>query len=376
MDDRKRQINELEQQKREQAVSLETLLSRLGEALLGRVADGDNLDFEELAVFRRLKKDIVDSEAAILAVEDQIRRFRELEETIEVKEMDESAALKDLAVIYGRLGKLLLEEDAGGSADFCAPYRDQADALQTKVHSLEERVAGLEGREGGNVFTWIGKNAQGLVLRSFLTKAEENLDQLRRTVGERYSRRDAAALPAGDSAASGEIENLCAEIERKRADVRTLSQDLAELREERRIISVSYNSEGGPIRQIQSLKNHIAQVRDELKAQYRRIGAEAAGIDGLECRQLVNALIAAEDREDLDNAARTSQLIHENETMIAKLQAALDIDEETARIEKYHRMIAEKREKIEQAEKSIVELEENIKVAEANIEKLRSIAWQ
>jgi len=385
MDDRKKQIGELEQRKREQIVSLDALLTRLGEALLGRVADSEQENdpaFEELAVFRRLKKDIVDSEAAIQAVEDQIRRFRELEETIEVKEQEESADSKELAVVYGRLGKLLLDEAAGagalggestgGYADFCAPYRDQADALLTKVRSLEERVAGLEGREGGNVFTWIGKNAQGLVLRSFLTKAEENLDQLRRTVGERYSRRDIAALPAAENDGAGEIETLCAELERKRAEAHALSQELTDLREERRTISVSYNSDGGPIRQIQTLKNHISHVRDELKALYRRIGAEAATVDG-ERRKAVDSLITPEDREDLDNAARINRLIHDNETMIAKLQASLDIDEEKERIEKYRRMIKEKREKIAQAEKSIMEFEETIRVAEASIEKLKAL---
>jgi len=393
MDDRKRQIGELEQRKREQIVSLEALLARLGEALLGREAGSERENdpaFEELADFRRLKKDIVDSEAAILAVEDQIRRFRELEENIEVREQEESAALKELAAVYGRVGKLLLDEAAGGAAgagalaganyaDFCAPYRDQADALLTKVISLEERVAGLEGREGGNVFTWIGKNAQGLVLRSFLTKAQENLDQLRQTVGERYSRRDVAALPDSENNNTGEIEILCGEIERKRAEVRVLAQDLVELREERRTISVSYNSEGGPIRQIQTLKNHISHVRDELKTLYRRIGAEMAGVDGMaavdgvERRQIIESLIAPEDRADLDNAAQISRSIHDNETMMVKLQASLDIDEEKARIEKYRGMIGEKREKIAQAEKSIMEYEENIRVSEAGIEKLTAL---
>ena len=382
MDDRKRQIGELEQRKREQIVSLEMLLTRLGETLLGREAGSGQEDtaFQELADFRRLKKDIVDSEAAILAVEDQIRRFRELEESIEAKEQEENAGSKEMAGLYGRLGKLLLDETAGGGAyaDFCAPYRDQAEALLTKVISLEERVAGLESREGGNVFTWIGKNAQGLVVRSFLTKAQENLDQLRRTVGERYSRCDVAALPAGETGSVGEVENLCDEIERKRVEVRALSQDIAELKEERRTISVSYNSEGGPIKQIQTLKNHIALVRDELKALYRRIGAEMAGIDGAgnERRQIIDSLIAPEDREDLDNAARMSQSIHNDEMTIAKLQASLDIDEEKARIEKYRGMIAEKREKIAQAEKNIMEYEENIRISEASIEKLGKIAWQ
>ena len=380
MDNRKKQINELEQRKRERIVSLDALLTRLGEAFLGRAAGPDQEDgpaFEELAVFRRLKKDIADSEAAIQAVEDQIRRFRELEESIEVKEQEESAGAKELAIVYGRLGKLLLDAasaaGAGGYADFCAPYRDQADALLTKVLSLEERVAGLEGREGGNVFTWIGKNAQGLVLRSFLTKAQENLEQLRRSVGEHYSRRDVMKLPAGETDNGGEIESLCAEVERSRADARALLQELTDLREERRVISVSYNSEGGPLKQIQLLKNHIAHVQDELKALYRRIGAEASSAAGVEHRHVIDSLALPEDREDLDSAARIRELIHDDETTIEKLQASLAIDEEKEKIEKYRRMIQEKKDKIAQAEKSIVEFEENIRCSEASIEKLQGL---
>ena len=382
MDDRKKQIGELEQRKREQIVFLDALLTRFGEALLGRAAGSEqehDSAFEELVVFKRLKKDITDSEAAIQAVEDQIRRFRELEEGIEEKEQEDSAGLKELAVLYGKLGKMLLDEAAGAGAntayyaDFCAPYRDQADALLTKVLSLEERVAGLEGREGGNVFTWIGKNAQGLVLRSFLTKAQENLEQLRRTVGEHYSRRDTIKLSGGENNNAGEIENLCAEIERRQGEARVLLQELTDLREERRVISGSYNSEGGPLKQIQTLKNHIAHVQDELKVLYRRIGSEAASVAGVERRQVIESLITSEDKDDLDNTARISRLIDDNETMIEKLQASLDIDEEKERIEKYRRMIGEKREKIAQAEKNIMEYEEDIRVSEASIEKLKAL---
>jgi len=384
MDDRKKQISELEQRKREQIISLDTLLTRMGETLLGRVNDSSQESdsaFGELDLFRRLKNDRADSEAAIQVVEVQIRRFRELEENIAGKEREDAAGSKELAVVYGRLGKLLLDAavrtgvSSGGYADFCAPYRDQADALLTKVLSLEERMAGLEEKEGGNVFTWIGKNTQGLVLRSFLTRAQENLEQLRRNVGERYSRSDTVRLPAGEAdgaiSETAAIEDLCAEIEQKRAQARDLSQELAELREERRTISGSFNDEGDPLKQIQTLKNHIAHVRDDLKTLYRRIGAEAASLDGIERRQVVDSLITPEDKEILDNAARINRLIHDDETAIEKLQASLAIDEEKAKIEKYRKMIQEKKDKITQAEKSIMEYEESIRVSEAAIEKLQ-----
>jgi tetratricopeptide (TPR) repeat protein len=282
--------------------------------------------------------------------------------------------------VYGRLGKLLFDASSGGDyADFCAPYREQAVALYTKVLSLEERLSGLEEKEGGNVFTWIGKNAQGLVLRSFLTKAQENLEQLHRNVGERYSRRDNGRLLSDDTNSGGSssesiaIEETCADIEQRRAEARALMQELTELKEERKEISGSFNAEGGPLKQIQTLKNNIAHVRDELKALYRRIGAEAASVNGGERRDIVNSLIRPEDQEILDNAAHVSYMIHDNERAIEKLQASLAIDDEKEKIEKYRKMIQEKRDKIAQAEKSISEFEDGIRVAEASIEKLQSL---
>jgi tetratricopeptide (TPR) repeat protein len=375
MDDRKKQINDLEQRKREQGISLDALLTRLGESLLGRVNDST---LEEMELFRRLKNDIADSETAIQTVEEQIRRFRELEESIEAKEQENSAGSKELAIVYGRLGKLLLDlaaDAAGNYVDFCAPYRDQADTLYTKVLSLEERLSGLEEREGGNVFTWIGKNAQGMVLRSFLTKAQESLEQLYRNVGERYCRRDRddEANSGSSSSENTAVAEFCAEIERRRAEVRVLSQELIDLKEERKEISGSFNAEGGPLKQNQTLKNHIAHVQDELKALYRRIGAEAASIDGVERRDIINALIKPEDQETLDNAVQISRLIRENERAIEKLQASLAIDDEKEKIEKYRKMIQEKKDKIAQAAKNIAEFEEGIRVSETAIEKLQSL---
>jgi tetratricopeptide (TPR) repeat protein len=390
MDIRKKQISELEQQKRELMVSLDAMLTRLGEALLGRAADSTRKGssaFEELDVFKRLKSDIAGSETAIQAVEEQIRRFRELEESIETKEQEESSGTKELAAVYGKLGKLLLDTASGSSAmadsptsgdgaDFCAPYRDQADALLTKVLSLDERLSGLEDREGGNVFTWIGKNAQGLVLRSFLTKAQENLEQLRRNVGERYSRRDMVNGATLHEAANPEetaIEELCAEIEHRRTEANVLLQDLTDLKEERRTISGSFNAEGGPLKQIQTLKKHIAHVRDELKSLYRRIGEEAALVEGTQRRKIIDSLTTREDKEDLDAAVRTNQMIRDNEKAIEKLQASLSIDEEKEKIEKYRKMIQDKKDKIVQAESSIMEFEESIRVSEASIEKLKKL---
>jgi hypothetical protein len=396
MDERKKLISELEQRKREQIGLLDSLLVRLGEAILGRATDDfqeNNAAFGELAVFRRLRKDIAASEASIQTVEEQIQRFRELEESIQAKELEEITCTKELSVIHGRVGKLLLDAtadpavydaaDGTGYADFCAPYRDHADALLTKVLSLEERLSGPEQKEGGNVFTWIGKNTQSLVLRSFLTKAQENLEQLRRSVGERYTRHGNRALPGGEIEAT-EIDDLCAEVEQKRAGLSVISQELVELRDEKNTISASHNAEGGPLKRIQILKNHIAHVRDELKDLHKRVGADAASINAAaeiaagvhvdisaERRSIIDSLVMPEDAEAIDSAERCSNVIRESEAAIEKLQIAIAIDEEREKIERYRKMIQGKKEKIAQAERNISEYERGIRDSEAVIHKLQ-----
>jgi len=384
MDDRKRQINEAEQRKKENLALLDALLAHIGEAIFERTGDSyreDSSVFGELAAYRRFQGDIASSQDSIQAAEEQMRRYKELEEEIDVKEREDGLCSKDLAGVYGRLGKLLLEDsakfDEGGRAygDFCAPYQSQADELLTKVLSLEERLAGLEQKEKGNVFSWIGKSAQSLVLRSFLGKAQDNLEQLRRTVGERFTRRDSGSA----SLDAAEIGVLCDEVEQKREEQRAIAQDLASLKDEKRKISDGFSAEGGPIRYIQSLKNHIAQVQNELKVLYRRMGNEAMLIDdsvpetGMERMELVKSLLRPEDQENLSSAARTSQTIRDCDTVIEKLKASLAIDDEKAKIEKCRRMIREKQEKIALAEKNILELEGAIRDSEASIEKLRHL---
>jgi len=412
MDDRKKQIGDLERQKKEQAAILDSLLVRIGETFFGRIAGvqedvsgGESqfsasavgASFGELADYRSFQDDIAASEASIQDVEEQIRRFRELEEGIEAREREESAFIHEMAHMHGSLGKMLLDASAAGSdspsyADFCAPYRDQAEALFSKIESLEERISALEHREGGNVFTWIGKSAQGLVLRSFLTKAHENLDQLRRNVGERYSR-DIGRISGGDQTSlygeAAEIYRLCTDAEQKREELRAISQDLDTLKEEKRAISGSFSAEGGPLKQIQSLKKHIARVHDELKALYRRIGAEAASVgnesDGSsaearhdegslsERRRIFDAFLGTEDQETVDSAARVNAAIQRAEADIAKIRASIAIDDEKVKIEKFRKMIQDRKNKIAQAEKNIAEFEAAIQDSEASIEKLRDL---
>jgi len=377
MDDRKKRISDLEHRKREQAVQLDALLIRLGENVFGRMADAHTSGIAELALYQGYKTDIANSQASIQAAEEQIERCKEIDQNIEAVEREESDNAKELAITYSRLGKLLLEESSGHYAAFCAQYRDQNEALLTKITSLGERLDELEKKEGGNVFTWIGKGAQSLVLRSFMTKAQESLEQLRRNAGECYTR-DYKFSENGDlSAKNTGIDVLCAEIEEKRAHSDALSSDAAVLREERRKINSSFSAEGGPVKHISAIKNHIADVQNDLKAMYRRLGAECSSIErkdaSAERRQTLDSLLLPQDGEVLENVSRIDRAIHDCEEEIKKLEASLAIDNEKAKIDKFQMMIQEKRNKIAKAEQDIAEYEEGIKDSEAFIQEMQNL---
>ncbi|MDR1253107.1 MAG: hypothetical protein LBK62_13240 [Treponema sp.] len=390
MDDRKRQIEELERHKRESVTALDSLLERFGESLLSRAgqqipAEGadacaapassfteESSSFTEEAEYHRLRKEIADSEAAIAGVEIQIRQLKDLDEKIAQKERESDEQAKDLAGVYGRLGKALFSDGSGAYGEYTEPFRDQVESLCTKVRSLEERVAGLEQKEGNNVFAWIGKNAQSLVLRSFLTKAQDNLEQLYRAAGERYGRQD--TFPA-DSGVLPEIAGLTAETAQVKEQARSLSKKLSEYREERRGISEGFDAEGSPAKRIHTLKNHIAGMREELRLLYRRFGADAASLGGREggAASLFDTLFTADDQAFLDEAARISQAIHDAESATAKLRASLAIDEEQAKIDNCRKFIADKRSRIAEAEKDIAGFEDSIQESEKCIEALQKL---
>jgi uncharacterized coiled-coil DUF342 family protein len=216
------------------------------------------------------------------------------------------------------------------------------------------------------------------VLRSFLTKAQENLEQLRRNAGESFCRD--FKLPDGDMPVEDTgIDLLCAEIDRKRSHSNALLADIAGLKEERRQISSNFSAEGGPIKHINTLKNHIASVQNDLKALYRRMGAECASIGPMshdvpaERRQALDSILLPQDAEILESVSRVDRAIHDYDEEIKKLEASLAIDDEKTKIEKLKRMIREKREKIAKAEQDIAEYEEGIRDSEAFIKKLQDL---
>ena len=373
MDERKKSIEELEKARQEARSSLDILLENFGENLYARTCSAasgalydSKADFEDLIQYNIFLGDIAESNVAIEKVEEKNRRFKELEESIEIRENEEKERLKELAAIHRKLGKALLENSAYN--DFTSLFKEQADALTTKLESLENRIKDLENKEGSNVFSWIGKSAQGLVLRSFLSKAQESQEQLYLNVGERFTNRNAVS---DEDAVAKHRE----EIDKIRSVSRSAMDELSVLKDEKRMILAGYGIDGNPQKQIQNLKTHIDMVRKELRNLYKNFGAQAAGIMDAEIqperKYFIDTIVTAEDGEIIGRAARLNQSLFDYEKSINKLRASLSIDEENTKIEKCQKSIFDKKNKISELEDSISDLEENVREAQARILELR-----
>jgi len=365
MDDRKKRIDDLQRNNQENRGSLDNLLENFGENLYSRTKNME-LDFEDINQYKNYLQDIAESNIAIGKIEEKNRRFKELEEEIEIKEQEERERAKEMSGIYRRLGSALLNNPA--YEDYTSLFREQADALTAKMESLEARIGELDNKEGGNVFSWIGKSAQVLVLKSFLSKAQESQEQLYHNVGERYSSRD--SVSGGD-----DVAVIREEIDALRGVSRSAQDEISVLRDEKRMISAGFGIDGNPQKQIQSVKNRIEQIKDNLRSLYKNFGAQASGIMDEEIaperKYFIDTIVTAEDGEIIGRAVRLNQSIIDNEKAIGKLKASLAIDDEKSKIEKYKRSIEEKKNRIIDLEKSITDLEESVRDSENSISELQ-----
>ena len=363
MDDRKKRIDDLIKNNRESQVSLDTLLVNFGELLYIRLKDMGE-DSSDITQYNAYLEGIAEANVSIGRIEEKNRRFMELEAAIQSREQEEKERAKEMAGIYRRLGKALLENP--DYSDYTSLFKEQADSLKAKLESLETRINDVENKEGGNVFSWIGKSAQGLVLKSFLSKAQENQEQLYHSVGEKYSQR-------GSASEDDEVAGILLEITELKEISKAALDEISVLKDEKRIISASFGIDGNPQKQIQSVKNRIAQINDELRALYKRFGAQVSGIDEditPERKYFIDSFVTAEDGEIIGRAARLSQSILENEKAINKLKVSLAIDEEKNKIDRFQRSILDKKNRITDLEREIKELENNVSVSEEKVQEL------
>lgn len=335
MDERKRTVRNLEEKRREDLAALNKLLETLGAAAIAEAEtgmSGQELTSEYLTEYREITREIEDAEEAVRSVERDITRIKQVEETIRRKEQEYAGRNGELADRYARLGERLLGSEA--REEFALPFRQQLDALLPKIQSLEERLNVLEEKGDSNVFAWIGKSAQGMVLRSFLGKNQGNLRRIYQDAGERFILSSPEEQPG--------LEPEREEIEGQRRLQEALGQELNRLREECRGIGDSFGADGGPGRKIQSLERRILLARERLRELYLRCGGrlEAAGEN-------------ASGEGQMEKIRILRKTIAGYERQIEQLNAALGIDEAEAEIAKLERAISAQRARIAASETTI-----------------------
>jgi chromosome segregation ATPase len=369
MDERKKTIAALEAQKKEAQASLDLIFEDFGANLFARIYGPEESAAEHAAwasseaqEYLKLKKDIADSEQLIRITESDTLRLKELEGYIHGKEEECAALSREAAEARVELGRRIHGDPAfAGITDSC---RDRLDALADKIRVTEFKLDQADGRDGSNVFSWIGKNAQALALRAFLERDRASLEKTYESLGARLLRNGDELVP------DHEIAGLAEEAKGLEKRIEALKEELAQFRSERRKLSSAFSAEGGAVKRIQGLERHIAYVKDELKAVYRRFGEAAA--EPARAEDFAHVL-NADDKPVLEKVELVRETIGEYCREIEKLKTAIAIDDEKAGIEKMQKSIRDHLERIRAAQESIADLEERIARAEKHITELERL---
>jgi chromosome segregation ATPase len=363
MDERKRTIGELELKKKESLRSLEAMCEDFGETLFGRIPGQENLLGPSADEYLKLQKEIIDSEGLIRLTEADTQRLRELEEEIHAKEQQSSALGGDIVEACAELGRDAVGDDAFSS--LLGVYQQQIRVLVPKLEDAKNKLDELEERAGSGIFSWIGRNAQGAVYRTLVAKHQGTLKKLYAAAGEKL------AHPVNSSLVSGHVlEDEVRAVRDLKEGRDALNREIDGLKNERRLLGNTFGADGGPVRRIQNLEKHIAQIRSELKLVYRRVG-ELAADETQEER--FSAVLRPEDQRVLEMVGRSKASIAEYGREIEKLKTSIAIDEEKAEIEKMKRAITEQEQRIAVAGERIGELNRQISGAQAHIEDLTKL---
>jgi hypothetical protein len=373
MDDRKSVIKELEEKKRTLTESKNRLLQGLGESLLQRIGDGEPFSNglsagssagqaggpgAVLAEYRRMQKEIADSNGTIKSLELDILRLKELEEKISAIESEQSLLKGELAQVQIRVGFAVLK--APDANNISVLLKSQEEALLAKIEEHEKALEELE-EQGGGIFGWLGKNARTAVEKALLLKNRSDLEKLYLKAGMEYLS-TAMAEPLGEDAAkdAGKAQAL-------KERVSSLAEELLSLKEERRKIGGVFGTESSPANRIKGLERRIVQRTKEFPAVYLRLGLLAAASGG---KETFASFMNEDDPAVLEKVEALSSQIAEEELSIRKINAAIRIDEEKAEIEKIKRAIIAQQQKITAAEDAITSLEEQISETEQHIVEL------
>jgi len=366
MDERRSKIKDLEAKKASDNTTRNQLIEGLGEAVFKRIgadepfaADASSSPGFALSEYRKLQKEIDDSNELIKTLEKEVLRLKELEETISAREGEKAKLENELEIVHAGLGKALLEypdlHDATGAV------KRQEEALVDRINEHEMKLEELEKREGG-ILAWLGKSAQMTVSKTVLMKNRAALKQLYRTTGEKFLFSKTVDMLDGESAiTAGKVLEL-------REQLSSLAEDISSLKGERRRIGEIFGAEGSPSRRIHGLEKHIHFVKGKFPELHLRMGLIA--VDDRE-KELISSFITGEDDPALERVAFFESQIALCELEIEKIKTTISIDNEKDAIDKMEKGIKGQRYKITVAEEVIADFEKQIDEAKNRIEDLK-----
>ncbi|MDR2759253.1 MAG: hypothetical protein LBB78_07730 [Spirochaetaceae bacterium] len=362
MEERRKNIKDLEQKKLAEFRSINLMLEDLGETLLSRTETGEG-DAEELfREYRRIRQETADSEALIVTIQEDTARLGQAGEAVARSEQALAQIKQRLERLYYGLGEWVLEDGTYG--DFTEPYRRQLDTLRDKVKSLEDRIDGLTEKEPANILVKLGRSTQSMLLRSSLEKARSAVMLLYETAGEKFACREDLE-PEG-----GELDRFLEEIRELRKQAGTQRAESDRVKEERRGIADALNTQGGPVKRIRTLEKKILRLKDE----FRVVSGKYGGLALEKARKGEwEAVFDQDDRLRLQKIEETWNYIRDIEGRIEKIKAALAIDEERAAIARMEKAVLDHCGRIAAAERAIEDLKERIRGAEQHIEELKKI---
>jgi flagellar biosynthesis chaperone FliJ len=363
MDERKRTIGELELKKRESLRSLGAAYEDFGETLFGRVSGQEDILGADAGEYLRLRKDVADSEDLIKLTEADTQHLKELEGEILAKEREHGALAAEIQKACAGLGRDAVDEEAFSMV--LGDFQQQIGQVLPKLQDARAKLNELEDHSGSNFFSWIGKSTRQAVYKTLAVKHEGTLRKIYAAAGDRLSAPENAALIIGHS-----LEDAVRSVQDMKENAAAQVRELEKLREERRRLGSVFGADGGPVRRIQNLEKHIAQIHSELKTVYRKVGelviAESRG-------DRFSGVLRPEDNRILEIVERGKELVAEYGREIEKLKTAIAIDDEKAEIEKMERAIVEQRQRIAAAENRIEELNRQIDEAKVHIEELSAL---
>jgi hypothetical protein len=379
MDERKNKLKELEDGKKSDLEARDRLFESLGEALILRI--GDEEPFEEpfiedsgsapgdvLKEYRKLRKEIADSEEIIYSLKAEADSLKKLDGEISAKEEKQSALKKELEEAHVQLGKALLL--TLNNDELPESIKLEKERLLLKIEEQEGKLGKLEEQKSG-FFSSLGVNAQAAVYKTMLLKHRSDLERLYRKTGKKFSS-DETAAPDSEAASGspeGEAALTSGMVRELRTFLASLDSELSLLREERRKLIDSFGIEGSPSRRIHALEKHISHVKKDFAAIYLSLGSMAGDKN---TKIAFAPFLREEDSSVFEKTDKLTSQIAKKDLAMEKINASIAIDNEMAEIEKLNKSILGQKKKITDAEEAIVEFEKIIADSQLRIEELKA----